>query len=100
VTKRITELLNALLEGTVDRSQLSPELRTKVSQEQLQSFAGKFKSLGRPSKIVFKKQSQNEHANIYVYRADFSGEHLNFALQINKESDLIDTFFPPISRED
>lgn len=100
VTKRFTELLNALMEGTVDRGQLSPELRTKVSPEQLQNFAAKFKSLGKPSKIIFKKQSNSEHENIFVYRVDFWQEHLNFVLQINKESDLIDTIYPPISLRD
>jgi len=42
----------------------------------------------------------NEHENIFVYRVDFSQEHLNFVLQINKESDLIDTIYPPISLRD
>jgi len=83
VTKRFTELLNALLEGTTDRSQLSPELRTKVSPEQLQNFAAKFKSLGKPSKIVFKKQSNSELENIYVYRVSFPEERSNFVLQFS-----------------
>jgi hypothetical protein len=56
--------------------------------------------LGESSRIVFKKKSENERENIYVYRVDFPEGRLNFVLQINKESNLVDTFFPPISIQD
>jgi hypothetical protein len=84
VTKRFIQLLNGLLDGRIDPSQLSPELRAKVSPEQLQGFAAKFKAFGKPAKIVFKKQSNSENENIYVYRVDFSEEHLSFVLRLTR----------------
>ena len=96
VTERFTQLLNDFVEGRVDLNQLSPGLRAKVSPELLQSFSAKFKGLGKPSKVVFKKQLNGEQDIIYVYRVDFEKEPSNFVLQINKESDLVDCFFPPI----
>jgi D-alanyl-D-alanine carboxypeptidase len=97
VTRRFAEIVHALLEGTIDRAELSPELCTKVSVEQLQSFAAKFKGFGKPAKIVFRKQLNDETDKIYVYRVDFQQEHLNFVVKINRKSDLIDSFYTPIS---
>jgi len=97
VTKRFTAVLNALLEGVLDRNQFSPELLNNVSSEQLRSFVARFKPFGRPSKIVFKRQLNHEDEDIYFYRVSFLEEPTNFVLQINKKSGLIDGFFPPIS---
>jgi D-alanyl-D-alanine carboxypeptidase len=97
VTKRSTELLNGLLDGTIDRSQLSSDLLAKLTPEQLQSFTAKLKPLGKASKVVFRKHLKGEKDNIYFYRVDFEKEPSNFVMQINKESNLVDSFYPPIS---
>lgn len=65
--ERFTNILESILNGRVDRSQLTPALSKQYSDASLKGLAADLRGLGDLQTIVFKGKSGSVNARVYTY---------------------------------
>lgn len=70
-TKRFTAVLDNLLQGRIDRAQLTPALSKQYSDDTLKELARDFKGVGALQAIVYKGTSGTPRARNYMYLMRF-----------------------------
>ncbi|HEX3671992.1 MAG TPA: alpha/beta fold hydrolase [Candidatus Cybelea sp.] len=71
LTKRLTAILDEIMRGRIDRSQLTPSASKKFPDAMLKGLASDFAGLGDLQAIVFKETSGSGKARIYSYLMRF-----------------------------
>ena len=71
-TKRFTKILDSILEGRIDRSQLTPALSKEYSEAVLKGLAADIQGLGALQAIVFKGETSSPKARVYKYLLRFA----------------------------
>jgi pimeloyl-ACP methyl ester carboxylesterase len=67
LTKRFTAILDEMMHGRIDRSQLTPAASKEFPDAMLKGLASDFAGVGPPQAIVFKGTSGSPKARIYKY---------------------------------
>jgi pimeloyl-ACP methyl ester carboxylesterase len=76
LTQRFTKILDSILQGQIDRLQLTPALSKVYSDEILRVLATDLQELGELQAIVFKGERGSPTAPIYTYLMRFAGENV------------------------
>jgi len=71
-TTRFTKILNSILQGRIDRSQLTPALSKEYSEAVLKGLAADIAGLGELQAIVFKGETSSPKARVYKYLLRFA----------------------------
>jgi TAP-like protein len=70
-TERFTAMLDSMLQGRIDRSQLTPALSKEYSQAALKELASGLQGLGELQSIVFKGETASPKGRVYTYLMRF-----------------------------
>jgi pimeloyl-ACP methyl ester carboxylesterase len=70
-TERFTKILDSLLQGRIDRSQLTPSLSKQYPDALLKDLASDLRGLGELQAIVFKGETGSPKARVYKYLMRF-----------------------------
>jgi pimeloyl-ACP methyl ester carboxylesterase len=70
-TERFRKILDSILHGRIDRSQLTPALSKQYTDAVLQGLASDLQGLGGLKGVVFKGQSGSQKARVYKYLLRF-----------------------------
>jgi len=71
-SKRFTKILDSILQGRIDRSQLTPTLSKEYSEAVLKGLAADIQGLGELQAIVFKGETSSPKARVYKYLLRFA----------------------------
>lgn len=71
-TQRFTKILDAVLQGQIDRSQLTPAYSKQLADAELKGVASDLQSLGELQAVVFKGTSRTPKAAVYIYLMRFA----------------------------
>ena len=71
-TERFRMIVNAMLQGRIDRSQLTPATSKEFSDAALKGFAADANGLGQLRNFVFKGVQKSSHGSIYRYLLRFT----------------------------
>jgi len=72
LTERFKKILESILQGRIDRSQLTPALSKQYSEPVLKGLASDIQGLGELQAIVFKGESGSPKARVYKYLLRFA----------------------------
>jgi hypothetical protein len=75
-TERFTKILDSILHGQIDRSQLTPALSKEYSGAVLKGLATDLEGLGGLQAIVFKGESGSPKARVYKYLLRFAQDNV------------------------
>ena len=89
VRKRIVNLINQLLSGTLPPAELSPAMQSVLTPERQKAAAAHFASFGAPTAVIFKDRADDAGATWYLYRVEFAHNVENFQIQIDKKSGIV-----------
>jgi pimeloyl-ACP methyl ester carboxylesterase len=85
-TQRFTKILNAMLHGRIDRSQLTPALAKQYPDAALKQLASGLQNLGELQAIVFKGQSGSPKAQAYQYLLLFPQRNVVATFTLNSSN--------------
>jgi pimeloyl-ACP methyl ester carboxylesterase len=85
-TQRFTKILNELLQGRIDRSQLTPALSKQDSDADLKGLAADLQNLGGLQTIVFKGETGPPKARVYKYLLRFAQDNVLATFTLNSSS--------------
>ncbi len=71
-SERFTKILNSVLHGRIDRSQLTPALSRQYPGAVLRGLAGDLQALGELQAIVYKGETRSRKVRAYKYLMRFS----------------------------
>jgi pimeloyl-ACP methyl ester carboxylesterase len=91
-TERFTKILDEMLRGWIDRSQLTPALSKQYPDTVLKGLGSDLKGLGGLQAIIFKGETGSSKARVYKYLLRFSrGNALaTFTLDSSNRIDALD----------
>ena len=85
LTKRFTAILDEMLHGRIDRSQLTPAASKEFPDATLKGLASDFAGVGSLQAIVFKGASKSQKAQIYKYLMRFEQGNVLATFTLNAE---------------
>ncbi len=71
LTKRFTEILDEMMHGRIDRSQLTPAVSKEFPDAMLKGLAAGFAGVGSLQAVVFKETSGSPNGRVYKYLMRF-----------------------------
>ncbi len=83
VTARVRSVIAQLESGTLDQSQLTPDLSEKLTPALLADVKAQFGPLGAPQQLIFLSKRQTPKGTLYTYKAVFAAATLNAHLGIS-----------------
>jgi pimeloyl-ACP methyl ester carboxylesterase len=85
-TTRLTKILDAILQGRIDRSQLTPALSKEYSEAVLKGLAADLTGLGELQAIVFKGETSSPKARVYKYLLRFARGNVVATITLDSSS--------------
>ncbi len=85
-TERFTKILNEMLHGQIDRSQLTPALSKQYPDAVLKELESGLQELGQLQAVVFKGASGSPKADVYKYLMRFSQGNLIATFTLNSSN--------------
>jgi hypothetical protein len=85
-TTRFTKILDSILQGRIDRSQLTPALSKEYSEAVLKGLASDLAGLGELQAIVFKGETSSPKARVYKYLLRFAQGNVVATITLNSSS--------------
>ena len=91
-TERFTKILDEILHGRIDRSQLTPALSKQYSDAVLKGLAADLQGLGELQATVFKGESRSPKARVYKYLLRFAQDNVlaTFTLDASSRIEALD----------
>ena len=83
VTARIRGMIASLENGTLDRSQLTPDMNKMLTPQLLADVKTQFAPLGAPQQLIFVSKVSGKRGELYTYRAVFSAVTFNVHFGVN-----------------
>jgi pimeloyl-ACP methyl ester carboxylesterase len=83
-TKRFTKIFDALMRGSIDRTQLTPALSKQYSEAVVKELASGLGGLGTMQSVVFKGASGPPDARAYEYLLRFAQDNVLATLTLNR----------------
>ena len=88
MTKHAREILQSLLDGTLDRTTLTPEFAEKLTPERLATAKSQLTVLGKILKFEFVKEQEINTLNARIYKVTFGPVELTYALATDKDGKI------------
>jgi pimeloyl-ACP methyl ester carboxylesterase len=85
-TTRFTKILDSILQGRIDRSQLTPALSKEYSEAVLKGLASDLTGLGDLQAIVFKGETSSPKARVYKYLLRFAQDNVIATITLDSSS--------------
>jgi hypothetical protein len=92
-TTRFTKILNSIVQGRIDRSQLTPALSKEYSEAVLKGLASDLAGLGELQAIVFKGETSSPKARVYKYLLRFARGNVVATITLDSSSRIGDLDF-------
>ena len=92
-TQRFTTLVDDILQGRLDRSQLTPALSKQLPNAEIKGLASGFDRLGRLQAIVFKGASRSSKGRAYTYLLRFTQGNVTGTLVVDSSKRIADLDF-------
>jgi pimeloyl-ACP methyl ester carboxylesterase len=85
-TQRFTKVVDSMLQGQIDRSQLTPAVSKQYPHAVLVGLASDLQGLGGLQDVVFKGETQSAKARVYKYLLRFSQGNLLATFTLDSSS--------------
>jgi hypothetical protein len=85
---RILRLMAQSLNGTIEKSELTPDFQKFLVPRQ-QRVAAYFGRFGSPRKEIFKGKYDDKQTTLYLYRIEFASAVRDFSIRIDKKTNLV-----------
>ena len=85
-TTRFTKILDSILQGRIDRTQLTPALSKEYSEAVLKGLAADLAGLGELQAIVFKGETSSPKARVYKYLLRFAQGNVIATIALDSSS--------------
>jgi len=85
-TKLFTKILDSILKGRIDRSQLTPALSKQYSEAVLEGLASGLLGLGKLQAVVFKGETATPKARVYRYLLRFGQANVIATITLDSSS--------------
>ncbi len=97
VRPRILHLLDEMLHGTLQSSELTPPDFANMVMRSQKQLAAQFAPLGKPTATIFKRETTSPEDASYFYRVEFAADEIEFIVIIDKKTNLVSGlgFRPP-----
>ncbi len=86
---RILHLLDEVLHGTLQASELDPRFAKMATPQTQKQIAAQLAPLGAPKSIIFKGKRIDERGTAYTYRVEFANGTATFIAVFDKGSGLV-----------
>jgi pimeloyl-ACP methyl ester carboxylesterase len=91
-TKRFRKIIDSMLQGRIDRTQLTPAMSKEYSDAVLKGFAADASGLGRLQTFVFKGVQKSSRGSVYKYLLRFTQGNATatFTLNLSNRIEALD----------
>jgi D-alanyl-D-alanine carboxypeptidase len=83
---RILHLIDGFLNGTIQPSDMTPEMQQAMTPATIKKSAANFATYGPPIAEIFKQKLETGDGTWYLYRVEFAHNVENFAIKIDKKT--------------